>query len=239
MNATAARLPPGLIQVAGVIDAEEARLLIDCGVTHLGFPLRLDLHAEDLSDAAAAAIIRSLPPHRHGVLITYLTEAGAILRLAAELGVRIVQLHGPITPQQVEALRRRDPDLTILRSLVVGRPGEREQELLQTLERCIPWVDGFLTDSHDPLTGASGATGRIHDWKLSRSLVERSSRPLILAGGLRPDNVREAILTVRPAGVDVHTGVEGADGRKDRHLAEAFVREAREGFRRIGVEAMR
>jgi phosphoribosylanthranilate isomerase len=232
-TAPAARLPAGLIQVAGVIDREEARLLIACGVTHLGFPLRLDVHAEDLSEAEAAAIIRSLRPPHHGVLITYLTEAAAILRLAGGLGARIVQLHGPIAAAEVETLRRCDPDLTILRSLVVGRPGETQKELRQTVERCSPWVDGFLTDSHDPRSGASGATGRTHDWAVSRDLVELSPRPLILAGGLRADNVREAILTVRPAGVDVHTGVEGTDGRKDRKLVDSFVQEARAGFREL------
>lgn len=232
--APATRLPAGLIQVAGVIDGAEAELLMACGVTHLGFPLRLEVNAEDLSDAEAARIIHSLRPPHHGVLITYLTDPEAILRLADGLGARIVQLHGPITPSRVQALRRRDPGLTLLRSLVVGRPGEGEQDLLRTLEDCSPWVDGFLTDSHDPASGASGATGLTHDWVLSRALVERTRRPVILAGGLRPDNVRHAIRTVRPAGVDVHTGVEGADGRKDRSLVEVFVREARAGFQEIG-----
>ena len=81
-----------------------------------------------------------------------------------------------------------------------------------------------------PPTGACGATGRTHDWSVSRKLVELSSRPVILAGGLMPDNVRQAIQQVRPAGVDAHTGVEGPDGRKDPAPIRRFVAEARAAF---------
>ena len=88
----------------------------------------------------------------------------------------------------------------------------------------------FITDTFDPATGASGATGKTHDWTVSRKLVELSPKPVILAGGLNPSNVYEAIRIVRPAGVDVHTGVEDSSGRKSRSLIEAFVNEAARGF---------
>ena len=94
-----------------------------------------------------------------------------------------------------------------------------------------PLVDGFITDTYSPETGASGATGRTHDWAVSRRLVQLSPKPVILAGGLTPANVRQAIAAVRPAGVDVHTGVEDASGRKDRDKVLAFVAEAKAGFR--------
>jgi len=72
-----------------------------------------------------------------------------------------------------------------------------------------------------------------HDWCISRRLVEISSRPVILAGGLTPANVAEAIAEVRPAGVDSHTGVEDASGAKSREKVARFVREAMEQFRRM------
>jgi phosphoribosylanthranilate isomerase len=84
-------------------------------------------------------------------------------------------------------------------------------------------VDAFITDTYDPTTGRSGATGKTHAWGVSRRLVELSPKPVILAGGLTPENVRAAVLAVRPAGVDVHTGVEGPDGRKAPRLVEHFV----------------
>ena len=91
-------------------------------------------------------------------------------------------------------------------------------------------LDAFITDTYDPETGRSGATGKVHDWSVSLELVKCSLKPVILAGGLGPDNVAAAIRQVGPAGVDSHTGVEGADGRKDPGLVRAFVDNARNAF---------
>jgi len=85
-------------------------------------------------------------------------------------------------------------------------------------------------DTYDAATGRHGATGKTHDWSVSRRLVELSPKPVVLAGGLNPGNVRAAIAAVQPAGVDVHTGIERPDGRKRRDLTEHFVAEARAGF---------
>jgi phosphoribosylanthranilate isomerase len=219
---------PGVVQIAGVIDAVEARLLLDCGVRYLGFPLRLPVNREDLSEREAAAIIRDLPPDAHGVLITYLDRAVDIVELCRQLGARIVQVHGAIAATELARVKVVDPGLAVIKSLVVGL---REPAVLQAEgERLAPWVDAFITDTFDPATGATGATGRTHDWSVSRRLVERLPRPVILAGGLTPDNVAEAIRAVRPAGVDAHTGVEDADGRKSRDKVTKFVAAARAAF---------
>ncbi|HYF02645.1 MAG TPA: phosphoribosylanthranilate isomerase, partial [Patescibacteria group bacterium] len=82
------------IQVAGIIDQAEADMLVRAGVKYLGFPLRLDFHKEDVSDAAAAEIIRSLPEGHYGVLITYLDTAVEINELLLKLGTNHVQIHG-------------------------------------------------------------------------------------------------------------------------------------------------
>lgn len=221
----------GFIQVAGVIDREEAERLVRCGVRHLGFPLRLPVHKEYLSEEAAAAIIRSLPPSASGVLITYLDRANDIAEFCRELGVSIVQLHGDIDASELRLLKERQSDLAVIKSLVVGL--HSVERLLDIVERTAPYVDAFITDTFDPATSASGATGKVHDWEVSRQFVQKSPRPVILAGGLNPANVREAILAVRPAGVDAHTGLEDASGRKSETKVKRFVSEAREGFRRL------
>jgi len=223
-----------MIQVAGVRDETEARMLVAAGVTHLGFPLRLAVHREDLSDSQAAAIIALLKPPVEAVLITYLHEAGPVERLCRTLGVRIVQLHGDISPWELSRLRHSAPELAVIKSLIVQ--GNNKEELLADLSLYSPLVDAFITDTWDPETGACGATGTVHDWTISRLLADSSSKPLILAGGLGPENVRKAILQVRPAGVDAHTGVEGLDGRKDEDRVRAFVAEARAAFQ--AVEAL-
>ena len=217
-----------LIQVAGICDAAEAALVQECGVRYLGFPLRLPVNREDLTEAEAAAIIRSLQTPVRGVLITYLDQAEAVIAFCRALDARMVQLHGDISTRELARLRQLDTGLTIIKSLVVGRHPMPVLEALVT--ELGPLVDGFLTDTYAPDTGAAGATGRTHDWAMSRRLVELSVRPVILAGGLTPANVRQAISTVRPAGVDVHTGVEDASGRKDRATLQAFVAEASEAF---------
>ena len=83
-----------LIQVAGVIDAPEADMLVREGVKFLGFPLRLTVNKEDLTEAEAAALVRSFPSGVRGVLITYLDKAADVLEFCRDLGVRTVQLHG-------------------------------------------------------------------------------------------------------------------------------------------------
>jgi phosphoribosylanthranilate isomerase len=225
-------LEPDLIQIAGIHDEVEARLIINCGVRYLGFPLRLPVHVPDIAEDEAARLIGQLRPGVRAVAITYLERADDILAFCRDLGVSFVQLHGEVERRELESLRARAPHLTVIKSLVVGRdpPGTLES----LVSKIAPVVDAFLTDTFDPQTGASGATGRTHDWRISRRLVELSPRPVVLAGGLTPENVRHAIHAVRPHGVDAHTGVEDSRGRKDRVKLEKFVGEARAAFAEIG-----
>ena len=224
----------GSIHVAGVIDIAEARLLIECGVRYLGFPIVLDCHKEDLTTDAAAAIVSELGSHATFFLITYLNRAGAVLELCRNLSVNMVQLHGETDFEQIQLLKQEAPHLKIVKSLIVR--SSNMGTLIDEVRRYEASVDSFITDTFDPVTGASGATGRVHDWEISRRLVASSARPLILAGGLNAGNVRQAIRTVRPAGVDVHTGIEGRDGRKRYDLTRHFVKEAQIGFSEIKLE---
>lgn len=211
-----------------MIDQIEAESLIDCGVEHLGFPLVLGYHDEDLSIDEAAAIVTALGERATFFLITYLDKALEIVDLCRTLRVAKVQLHGEISAGELRRLREAWPDLRIIKSLIV-RSNNLEALQAEVIEYA-PLVDAFITDTFDPDTGASGATGKTHDWSVSRRLVEISPLPVILAGGLDADNVRDAIQAVRPAGVDVHTGIEASDGRKDATLARRFVSEVRAGF---------
>ncbi len=217
-----------IIQIAGVSNQQEAELLVACGVAWLGFPLRLAVHQEDLSEAEAARIVKSLRPPHAGVLITYLNQADEIVAFCQSLGVRKVQLHGDITPDQLKAVKALDPGLFVIKSLIVRDNNQRELEA--EVHSLSSYVDAFITDTYDPGTGACGATGKTHDWGVSRRLVHLSPRPVMLAGGLRPENVAHAIRAVRPAAVDAHTGVEDANGRKDLQLVRAFVVQARAAF---------
>lgn len=226
------------IQIAGVHDLDEALLLARLGVESVGLPLRLAVHAEDCTEAQATRIVGGLPDGVMGVCITYITDPAEVDAFCTALGVGAVQLHADATPAQLAALKARRPDLYVIKSVVV-RPDATTQELAGMERHALALAahcDALLTDTADPSTGATGATGKTHDWSVSQRLSELSPVPLILAGGLNPENVREAIHAVRPAGVDAHTGVEGADGRKDATLVKAFVAEALAGFADIGQQ---
>jgi len=227
----------GLIQVAGIIDRAEAAMLCEAGVDWLGFPLRLPSKKEDLTEADAIDVIASIRPPHKGVVITYLTEAEQISAFCAELGVRTVQLHGDVPADQLRSLKRIDPELYVLKSLVVQE--DNADSLVKTVEEVADWVDMFITDSFNPKTGAKGATGMVHDWRVSAELVRLSPKPLMLAGGLNADNVADAIDQVRPAAVDAHTGLEGPDGRKDPEKVRRFVDQSRQAFARLTVGATR
>ena len=222
----------GCIQIAGVHDANEARLLARCGVHAVGLPLRLPVNAEDLEEAAAARLVAGLPPIITPVVITYMDDADEADAFCTMLGVRHLQLHGTIRGDEMARLRRLRPDLYIIKSLVVRTRGKGDNgdALIRDVQAFAPHVDAFITDTFDPETGASGATGKTHDWAVSAALVHCSPRPVILAGGLHPENVRDAVLRVRPAGVDAPTGVVGPRGRKAEGHVERFVAEARAGF---------
>lgn len=207
-----------IVQVAGIIDAQEADLLLQDGVDWLGFPLRLPSGKDDISEAAATAIIRGLKAPHMGVLISYMTQAEEVAAFCDALGARGVQLHGDISVTEVAKLRALRPNLRVLKSLVVH--GDNLSALLSLVDDCCEFVDMFITDTFDPATGAKGATGQTHDGGISAELARRSPKPLMLAAGLTPENLAHAIFTVRPAAVDAYM-IPGIGDFGDRYLGRA------------------
>jgi phosphoribosylanthranilate isomerase len=220
-----------LIQVAGIIDAEEAKMLMDLEVDYLGFPLRLPVNKDDLTEEEAVKVIKGINPPHKAVLITYLDNSKEIISFCDKLNVKVVQLHGKIELVELKKLKLERPDIEVIKSLVVN--GDNFTELKNMVITMSPWVDYYITDTYDPVTGASGATGKTHDWQISHKLTIISPKPIIIAGGLNPSNVRQAILNIKPAGVDVHTGVESPDGRKDYKLVKEFISEVKGAFAEI------
>ena len=216
------------IQIAGVLDQEEADLLVSLKVPFLGFPFELDYHSADLSPEDGKKIILNLPKTTRAVLITYLKNAKHALDLADYLGTKLIQFHGEIAAQELSLVRQKRPRLKIIKSIIIGK--QSFPQTFSFIDSYSGVVDAFITDTFDPETGASGATGKKHNWEISRIIVEYSPLPVILAGGLNSGNVREAILKVRPAGVDAHTGVENIIGRKDSNKVRSFIKESQDGL---------
>ncbi|MBU0506608.1 MAG: phosphoribosylanthranilate isomerase [bacterium] len=209
------------IQIAGIKSFDEAQMILDLGADLIGFPLKLGYHKEDVNEDEAAAIIQKLGKPEKCCLITYLNLANDIHALCSKLGVLTVQLHGDVTIEELIKLKQLNPSYKIIKSLIVKY--NNLDELKNNVTTLSPHIDMFITDTFDPKTGASGATGKTHDWNVSKELVTFSSKPIILAGGLNPTNVQQAIQLVQPYGVDVHSGVENEWGNKDSLLVETFV----------------
>jgi len=220
-----------MIQIAGVRDLNDLKLILETGVEFIGFPMRLGYHQPDTSEEVAAALIRHLPYSVKAVLITYLKDAEEIIDLARLLNTKVVQLHGPIEVSEIQKLKILEPGLSIIKSLIVRE--NNLEDLSAEVRKFSSWVDYFITDTFDPATGATGATGKTHNWNTSKRLVEISPRPIILAGGLNASNVVEAIRLVRPAGVDAHTGVENSRGQKDPVMLQEFVKKSRAALKNL------
>lgn len=208
---------------------EEALEAERLGADALGFTVRLPTGIHDgLTEAKARAIIAKLPPFITPVAITYIDNARDAIDLCRYLGAQALQLHGPFPDRDLEMIRAGAPHLKLLRAVHVT--SEDAIDHAKILGRK---VDALILDTYDPATGRSGATGKVHDWSISRRIVETCRAPVILAGGLNPDNVVEAIAAVRPWGVDCHTGVENSDGSRNFSKLAAFIARAKAGRDRL------
>jgi phosphoribosylanthranilate isomerase len=154
-----------------------------------------------------------------------------ILQMVQSVNPDVLQLVGDpqlMPPAEVARLRSALPRVKVMRAIPVG--GGQSIELALAYQAV---SDYFILDTHDPGAVDIGATGRTHDWQVSAELVRRVHVPVILAGGLSPHNVAQAIRTVRPWGVDSFslTNLPGPDGRKDPAKVRAFVANAKAALR--------
>lgn len=214
---------PVRVQIAGVSTLEEALAAERAGADALGFTVRLPTGIHDgLTEAKARSIVAALPPFVSSVAITYVAGARAAVDLCRYLGASTLQLHGDFPTQDLPLIRAGLPHLKLIRAVHVT--GDEAIARARALER---QVDAIILDTYDPATGRHGATGKTHDWSISREIVKASRVPVILAGGLNPDNVADAIAQVSPWGVDVHTGVEDADGTRNLAKLRRFIERAK------------
>lgn len=221
---------PPRVQAAGVSCLEEALVCRDAGVDAIGLTLELPHGPHDgLTNAGARSIVRSLPPGLTPVIITYLNDARAAAQLTTFVGGAAVQFHGGMSDEQVRLFRRICPHVNTIARVSV----EDETAIDAGWAFQQPLWDAIILDSVDPDSGRIGATGKAHDWSISARIVEAAAVPVILAGGLNPDNVTDAIRTVRPHGVDAHTGLEHPDGSRDYAKIRAFAAAALRAFAEI------
>jgi phosphoribosylanthranilate isomerase len=210
------------VKICGITNLEEARLALSCGADAVGFLIGLDYRTDDaIEPSAAKKIIASLPPFVSSVLVTHRTEPGWVVEMCQEIACSTVQLHGEFPPEKIPALREKAPHLRVIKAVHVV-----DTTSLSLAAEAARWADAILLDTKTDTR--IGGTGLTHDWSISASIVKQTNRPVIMSGGLNPDNVRAAIATVLPYAVDVNSGVENPDGSKSPEKLRAFVRLAKE-----------
>jgi len=214
------------IKVCCIADEAEAAQAVEAGADALGLVSAMPSGPGVIADAAIARIARAVAPPTRSFLLTSRTDAAGIVAQQRSAGCTTLQLVDRVAPQQYPRLRAELPGVELVQ--VVHVTGA---EAVAEAAAAAGMADALRLDSGDPTGRVKrlGGTGRVHDWGLSRAVVEASGAsgsPVWLAGGLRPGNVAGAVRAVQPAGVDVCSGVRTA-GRLDPEKLRAFIGEAR------------
>jgi phosphoribosylanthranilate isomerase len=207
------------IKICGISTSEALEAAVDGGADAIGLVFAGG-SPRYVTAAQAKALVRELPAFVEPVGLFVNESAERVRTLAQQIGLAAVQLHGQETPQYAQSLA----PLRVIKAVAFDAAAAAS-----TIER---WrgvdVAAVLWDAPPPalagVPGEQGGTGRQFDWNALASLWEPRSQlpPMVLAGGLRPDNVAQAIAALHPFAVDVSSGVEAARGIKDPALIRAF-----------------
>ncbi|MAP96318.1 MAG: N-(5'-phosphoribosyl)anthranilate isomerase [Ponticaulis sp.] len=198
---------------------DEAQLAVKHGADAVGLVGAMPSGPGPIPDRKIADIAKQVPPGVSTFLLTSETTATAIAEHLLRTGVSTVQLVQHLSLAETLSLDR--VLLSTRRVQVIHMEGPESLDLIDKYE---PYVHAFLLDSGRPSaeTPELGGTGRTHDWELSRAFVQKSNKPVFLAGGLTPENVGDAIARVKPYGVDVCSGLR-TNGHLDAKKVEAFM----------------
>ena len=207
------------VKICGITKPEDAKLAAELGAHAIGLNF-YDDSPRCISPFAAAELVRRLPPFVAPVGVFVNWDEAPVIALCKALGLTAAQLHGDEPPPVVERGARRLPGINALR-LGQGRAAPDFSRYRS--------ASAFLLDAN--VSGHYGGTGTTGNWHLAR--VAAQSHRIILAGGLTPENVGEAIRIVRPYAVDVASGVESRPGKKDPAKLQAFFEEVARASREI------
>ena len=196
------------VKVCGITRAEDARMAVAAGARALGFVF-VPKSPRYIAPDTAAVIVNSLAADIAKIGVVRDMNVDALNDLVATVGLTALQLHGNESPEVLEALR-----VPAIKAFAAG-PGF-------SIDRLDPYRSfGVLLDGGT--VPGQGGTGTPADWVAARAARERGFR-VLLAGGLGPDNVIQAVRDVEPAAIDLNSGVESAPGRKDPKLIERAMR---------------
>ncbi|ACH38974.1 N-(5'-phosphoribosyl)anthranilate isomerase [Citrifermentans bemidjiense Bem] len=198
------------VKICGITTLEDALMAVEAGADALGFVF-FEKSPRYIGPEAAARIIRELPPFVQVVGLFVNAELDFVNRTADTCGLDLVQLHGEESPAYCGLVRRR-----VMKAFRV-----RGAESLAALADYK--VSAYLLDAYSP--ASHGGTGERFDW--DHAVAAKGQGRIVLAGGLDPDNVAQAVAKVAPYAVDVSSGVELSPGRKDPEKVRRLIAEAK------------
>lgn len=209
------------VKVCCISSIDEARLAIRCGASALGLVSAMPSGPGPIPEELIAEIAAVIPPGVASFLLTSKQDADSIIKQQRRCRTNTLQLVDRVSVQTYQELRRELPGIGLVQ--VVHVTGEESIVEAITVSE---FVDAILLDSGNQSLPVRelGGTGRTHDWNLSRQIVESVSVPVYLAGGLKSENVAEAIRQVHPFAVDLCSGVR-TDGKLDESKLAAFFNE--------------
>ncbi len=198
------------VKICGITNRDDALHAVEAGADALGFVFHA-ASPRGISPEEAAGIIASLPPFVQAVGLFVNADIDFVNETSDLCRLDIVQLHGDEPPDFCDLVSRRVIKVFRVKNITSLDPMKEYR------------VAGYLLDAWSP--GAYGGTGIAFNWEVAE--IAKQYGPIILAGGLTPDNVRQAVERVNPFGVDVSSGVESSPGKKDPAKVQAFIRHAK------------
>jgi phosphoribosylanthranilate isomerase len=201
------------VKICGITSLDDALVAVAAGADALGFVF-FEKSPRNVDPEQAAAIIAQLPPFIQVVGLFVNAPLDLVNETADRCGLDIIQLHGDETPAYCDLVRRRVMKVFRVRGMESLAPIADYR------------VSAYLLDAYSP--NAYGGTGSVFNWDCA--IAAKQHGPVVLAGGLDPENVASAVAKVRPYGVDVSSGVEASPGKKDAELVRRFVEQAKKQF---------
>lgn len=207
------------LKVCCIQSLEEARLALRHGASAIGLVSKMPSGPGPIPEETIAAIAAKVGDSVDTFLLTCETQADALIAQAKRCVCNTLQLVDAVESDVLRTLRRDLPEIRLVQVIHV-----RDETSIEAAKRVAPLADALLLDSGNPKAAVKelGGTGRVHDWAVSRRIVESVGKPVYLAGGLHPGNVAEAVRAVRPYGIDVCSGLR-TDGKLDEPKLKAFV----------------
>lgn len=208
------------VKICGTATFADLDCAVAAGADAVGFLMGITHVTQDaVTTETAAAMVATLPPFIVPVAVTHLTKPSDLIRIVELSRCTTLQIQDMVTPDDIAEVREVLPYLRIMKAVHV-----MDESAIATAKYFSDTADAILLDTRT--ADRIGGTGITHDWNISAKIVKECSCPVILAGGLTPENVTEAIIRVRPYAVDVHTGVK-KNGVRDAERTRAFVTNAR------------